>query len=250
MQRVQNVTFKGTLHRNGDGELVEMTGQISPQPENNSGFHDYTHMDRYLTELRAHVYPQPPDPGHQAAIDDIGNRWVAKLENMKEKSILDVGCGQGQAILMLQKYAKRVTGVTLGDDAKICQDKGLEVYENDMSFLPFRDDEFQLIFARHVLEHSPMPLLTLMEWHRVSNWWLMLILPRPEYFAVQGRNHYHIMPIQNWVWLLQLSGWEILWHKQTRNIVPEFRFLCHKKQRKMYSPDTPEEEQLEISKQS
>ncbi len=135
----------------------------------------FRHIAGYLDELADDIYEQPPDEGHTAQAREVIDRWVSVLDGLT--SALDVGCGQGFALPLLAKHARRVEGVTLGNDYQVCVDNGLSVRESDMSFLPYADDEFDLIFARHVLEHSPMPLLTLMEWRRVSKRWLIIVVP-------------------------------------------------------------------------
>ena len=189
---------------------------------------NYEHIERYLNELTGDVYDQPPDAGHQAAIDDIITRWLPNLHGLQ--SVLDVGCGQGQAMPILKRYARRVTGVTLGDDAQICKDKDLEVYCADMSFLPFEEGEFDLIFARHSLEHSPMPLLTLMEWQRVAKQWLLLVVPNLHQFGSSGRNHYYVLLPDQWLNLLNRAGWHPIW-EDLESEAMEHRWLCEKKRR-------------------
>ena len=188
---------------------------------------NYSHIERYLNELQADIYEQPPDDGHQEALESVVNRWIADLQGLS--SILDVGCGQGQAIPVLQNRASRVVGVTLGKDADTCKEKGYEVYRHDMSFLPFGDNDFDLIFARHSLEHSPMPLVTLMEWHRVSRQWLCLIVPDLDHFGPTGQNHYYVLRSDQWDNLLNRSGWHPIWHHHERNL--EYRWMCEKVRR-------------------
>lgn len=190
---------------------------------------DYNNLERYLNELQGDIYAQPPDDGHQAAIVDVTQRWMANLQGLQ--TVLDAGCGQGQAFVELKKYAKvRVAGVTLGADADICISQGLEVYHYDMSFLPFEDSEFDLIFARHSLEHSPMPLITLMEWHRVARQWLLLIVPNIEEFGPTGRNHYYVLWPDQWRNLLHRAGWHPIWEDHHTEPM-EYRFMCEKGKR-------------------
>lgn len=184
---------------------------------------DYSHLERYIDTLHADVYEQPPDPGHQAAIEEIAEKWLPMVE---AESILDVGCGQGQAFKVLQRYARQVIGVTLGADVKICQVKRLEVYPFDMTFLTFPDEKFDLIFSRHSLEHSPMPLLTLMEWHRVARQWLILVVPKMETFGPGGRNHYYVLLPEQWQVLLTRAGWEVVIEDHDNPM--EHRYLCRK----------------------
>lgn len=188
---------------------------------------NYEHIERYLNTLAADIYPQPPDKGHQRMLENICQMWLPKLTNLN--SIFDVGCGQGQAFPILQRYAKRVEGVTLGSDVNICQDKGLKVKLADMSFLPYPDGEFDLIFARHVLEHSPAPLLSLMEWWRVSKQWLMLIMPNPAHYGYGGRNHYYVFIREQMDNVLGQAGWRAIWRDEGEET--ELRVFCEKVKR-------------------
>jgi len=183
---------------------------------------DYKHIERYLNTLSNQVYPQPPDPGHQAMMDDIINKWLSKLTVLN--SVLDVGCGQGQAFPTLSQYARRIEGVTLGTDVGVCRAKGLKVHKADMSFLPYPDQEFDLIFARHVLEHSPMPLVSLMEWRRVSRQWLALILPNPVHYGYVGKNHYYVLVKEQAKNLLANANWRVIWEADSENT--EIRLFC------------------------
>ncbi len=188
---------------------------------------DFQHIELYLNILAADIYPQPPDPGHQKMLETICERWLPLLSNLN--SILDVGCGQGQAFDVLAKYAERVEGVTLGSDFDICRGKGLKVELADMSFLPYPDKEFDLIFARHVLEHSPAPLLSLMEWWRVSRQWLMLIMPDPEHWTYTGQNHYYVLNSDQIDNILAQTGWRAIWRDEEEKT--ELRVFCEKVRR-------------------
>ena len=99
------------------------------------------------------------------------------------------------------------------------------VLNMDFSFLEFEDDMFDCVISRHSLEHSPMPILTLMEWHRVAKSYLCLVMPNPSKFGYVGKNHYAVMPKQQIKWLLRRAGWRIL---ETEYTEDEFRFLCLK----------------------
>lgn len=177
------------------------------------------------------IYPQPPDNKHVSAIEDVCTRWLPDIEGIKD--ILDVGCGQGQAMEILARYGK-VTGVTLGSDADVCLANGQNVKRADMSFLPFEDETFDLVFARHTLEHSPMPLISLMEWRRVSRQYLLLILPTLAHYGPRGKNHYYVLSPAQWLNLFDNAGWKIVWVDESwEEKAPfEHRFLCAKAGRK------------------
>lgn len=188
----------------------------------------YFWMDRYLNELAGDIYAQPSDETQMGLASQVADVWLSQLVGLE--SILDVGCAQGQHIHLLQRYAPKVTGLTLGEDVLIAQAKGLDVYQADMSFLPFPDGEYQLLWARHTLEHSPMPLITLMEWHRVARSWMCLILPDPEVFEQGGINHYYLLNRKQWEVLMERAGWYPMWFKKSEPAF-ELRWLCEKRQR-------------------
>ena len=183
---------------------------------------DYRHLDGYLDQLSVDIYAQPPDKYHQELMWDVIQKWIGQL---KVRSVLDVGCGQGESLGMLAQYATDVRGVTLGTDYEVCKQKGLAVERADMSFLPYNPGEFDLIFARHALEHSPMPLLTLMEWRRVSKQWLILVVPSLSAFEWYGKNHYYVLLPQQWLGLIERAGWKIIMKEDSQGEF-EHRFLC------------------------
>jgi SAM-dependent methyltransferase len=174
---------------------------------------DYSLFDRYLDDLARDIYGQPPDEGHSAwafhALDWLVSVRDTFIDGLKDAAVLDVGCGQGFMCLPFENAGFRWKGVTLGTDFE----KAFESYPDkvecaDMTFLPFGNQTFDLIFARHVLEHSPFPILTLMEWRRVGRN-LLLIAPAPDWWGVKGRNHYSVTNHDQLVWWLNRAGWRV-----------------------------------------
>lgn len=192
---------------------------------------DYGYFDTYLDRLQEDIYPQPPDELQQQYGDDVINDWIRFLPDCTR--VLDVGCGQGQFAQTFKNAGMTWQGITLGDDAQICWGNGLDVYQRDFSFLEiFPSERFDIIFARHCLEHSPFPVLTLMEWARVSRKYLCVVLPNPfgsiarsHVGAYKGQNHYSVMTGEHFLWLAQRAGW----HK-IKDYVNDFemRFLLEK----------------------
>jgi SAM-dependent methyltransferase len=189
---------------------------------------EFERLRQYLADhLEKDAYPQPPDDGHQAAIAEVCGKWFPHLDKPIE-SILDVGCGQGQAMSILKDYASRVVGVTMGTDLQVCQKARLEVYGQDMSFLQFPNMHFDMIFARHVLEHSFSPLFTLWEWRRVSKHYLCLVVPQVSHYGEGGRNHYYVLTPEQWGNLLKKTGWKIKWREDTPSLPWEHRYMCER----------------------
>jgi len=131
---------------------------------------DWSRIDQYVSKLYGDIYPQPEDEGHTQYAERVVNYWMSRMSTCK--SVLDVGCGTGFCQSLFEQWAVSYEGVCLGEDFLEAKRLGRNVKNMDFSFLEYDDRSFDLIFSRHSLEHSPMPLLTLLEWHRVSRSWL------------------------------------------------------------------------------
>lgn len=198
---------------------------------------DYKHIDGYITKLYGDVYPQPEDDGHKLLAEKVINFWMSRLTTCH--SVLDLGCGTGFCQDFFQLWNVTYEGICLGEDYITAQNLGRNVKRMDFNFLEYPDNSFDLLFARHSLEHSPMPLISLMEWARVSTNWLGIVLPAPEWYTYGGRNHYAVMNQEQIKNLIDIAGWRILWEsvdqlpfekKRPESLRPhEYWFMCEKK---------------------
>lgn len=184
---------------------------------------NYRRFARYVERLTGDIYAQPPDGGHTAwAINAV--QWIKSTIYPDEPTrrlrgkVLDVGCGQGFMCPIFEEMGLEWTGVAVGEDVKIAKENlkragydPRKVYDADMAFLPFGPGDFHLIFARHVLEHSPFPVIALMEWRRVvrKGGHLCLIAPAPHYWTYRGKNHYSIVPLPLLKWWTERAGWHL-----------------------------------------
>lgn len=173
---------------------------------------NYRHFDTFLSELTGDVYAQPPDPFHLAwgtAAIKVFLGIVQEVHN-----VLDVGCGQAVFAPLFQSIGIDWTGVTLGQDFEEARKVNGNVHHADMTFLPFDSNLFETVFCRHAIEHSPFPVITLMEFRRVCNGHLMLVVPASDFWMSRGRNHYSVLAKDHWSWLLERSGWHTI-HENT-----------------------------------
>lgn len=170
---------------------------------------NYFHIDQYLTELEKDVYYQPQKgDDHYIWARNIIEQWVTPLTDIKD--VLDVGCGVGFCQEFFERLDIQYEGVTLdSDDLVDAWNAGRNVDGEDYNFLMANTNSYDLIFARHALEHSPMPILTLMEWHRVSAKYLILVNPNPNYWGWAGRNHYSVANLDQLKFWCERAGWVI-----------------------------------------
>lgn len=190
---------------------------------------DFSNFNGYLTELAGDIYPQPRDSGHDEKTSRLLLGWLSNihLSPNAKRNVLDLGCGQGNAAEIFDAFGWAWTGITMGEDYNVCKQNGLNVYPCDFSFLDnVPDSSFDLLFARHALEHSPAPLLTLFEWHRVAKQFMILVLPSVEKELVAGLNHYALLYKVQWEALLYRAGWKVIWEDTTDPA--EYRLMCLK----------------------
>ena len=198
---------------------------------------DYKHIDGYINKLYSDIYPQPDDAGHTELARQVIDSWMSKMTTCH--SVLDVGCGTGFCQPMFEKWGVSYEGICLGEDFIDATNHGRNVKKMDFNFLDYPDNSFDLIFSRHSLEHSPMPLLTLMEWARVAKSWLGLVLPAPEWYTFAGANHYSVMNMEQIKNILNVAGWNILWEnvnvlewdKKTHETRPNEYWIMSEKKR-------------------
>lgn len=184
---------------------------------------NYFYLDRHLSELYSDVYEQPEDRGHT----NNALRLCKWAKGYLDGVVLDVGCGNG----FCQEFIPIYVGVGFGKDIQDGQRLGRNVLEMDYNFLTFDDESFDTVFSRHSLEHSPFPLLTLMEWHRVSKKYLVLCAPNPDHYTFTGRNHYSVGNASQMAWWLRRAGWKI---KKARKTDTEYWFVATKEPRISY----------------
>ena len=151
-------------------------------------------------------------------INEIKNIADFFIQNLKGQKILDIGCGQGLALEKFSELGYDATGITLNDtDFSVCKSKGFNVFQMDQSFLKFDDNEFSLIWARHVLEHSILPYYTLHEYKRVlkDNAYLYIEVPACGFASKHEKNpnHYSVLNKELWKSLFERTGFKILFEE-------------------------------------
>jgi len=186
---------------------------------------DYSRFDRFLSERESDVYPEEPSEPHvtitRSTIEGLHRDGFIR----SDQRVLDVGCGQGIALDIFRRLGLQVVGITLGSDLEICRAKGFEVYQMDQNFMDFADDEFDLLWCRHILEHSVAPLFTLAEYQRVTkpDGLVYIEVPAPDTSAhhESNPNHYSVLPASSWLSLFSRLGFAV-----ERGVAINFNVPC------------------------
>lgn len=173
---------------------------------------DFERLKEFSERLRGDIYPEPATEMHTRIATQIIARMVEDKLLAPGHRVLDVGCGQGFALRLFAQHGIEAVGVTLGEDYVVCKRDGLNVREMDQSFLEFGEQEFDALWCRHSLEHSPFPLFTLTGFHSVlkPNGLLYVEVPAPDTAChhESNANHYSVFGKSAWLSLFDRSGFE------------------------------------------
>ena len=168
---------------------------------------------------QVHIYDEGESGFHKQLTEEVVKKYIDPLQIPKNAHILDLGCGPGYFMdeMKAREYTN-VTGVTLSPgDIALCESKGHTVKKYDLSFLPqsdgYIDESVDFIFLRHALEHSPFPIITLIEYNRVLRQGGMIYIevPQPdcERRHEANLNHYSIFGASMLAALLDRAGFTV-----------------------------------------
>lgn len=175
---------------------------------------DYNRLAKHLQALENSVYPEPELKYHEKFIDNAFGHFV---EKGSFKNALDVGCGTGYTLNKFKAAGIKATGITMSEHEVTAQNFiGNDARLMDMNFLDFNDGEFDLVWCRHSLEHSVMPLIALMEFNRVlqPNGHLYVEVPSDNVIHMENLNHYTLFSDYAWQMLFRKAGYFLMYRGQ------------------------------------
>lgn len=171
-------------------------------------------LRQFLASLESDIYPEPPSREALVCSQEALKALAERNLLWPGMRALDLGCGQGTAMMLFRERWIEMTGVTRGDDFNICRSHGFGfVVDADMHALPFGAAAFDLVWARHVLEHSPVPLYVLSEIRRLLKpggiLYAEVPYPDTECHHERNPNHYSVLGMSAWESLFGRQGFGI-----------------------------------------
>lgn len=164
----------------------------------------------------------------------------ASLIHEPNGKILDIGCGDGQLLRILsERYNDlSLSGLTVSKEESEACSPVFDVRVGDMHQLPWDDASFDIVTARHSLEHSISPLIVLFEINRVLKLGgrAYVVVPAPASdWVIKWADHFSVLPRQMWEKLFVDAGFEIesycegTWIASYSMVAePEYRFSLRK----------------------
>jgi SAM-dependent methyltransferase len=107
--------------------------------------------------------------------------------DLKQKKILDLGCGYGGYALALQRRGAEVVGVDLDPHQGLT---GIPLVSADAARLPFQPEAFDLVVCSSLIEHLPEPPALLREIFRVLRPGGKVYLSFPPFYSYWGGHQF------------------------------------------------------------
>ncbi|MFW5470902.1 class I SAM-dependent methyltransferase [Knoellia sp. CPCC 206435] len=168
-------------------------------------------------EAFADVYRRVAGSEVQGETDLNAACTEAILQQVKGRSVLEVGCGRGWLAERLVQVASEVTAsdIVLGDVMQGIE--GVTFDQANVEALPYADDSFDVVVCTHTLEHVQNLPRALAELRRVAAEHLIIVVPKERPYRYSFNLHLHFFPYP-WSWqavagivpgatLLDLDDW-------------------------------------------
>ncbi|MBN1208884.1 MAG: class I SAM-dependent methyltransferase [Myxococcaceae bacterium] len=103
------------------------------------------------------------------------------------RSLLDVGCSAGYVLAAAKSLGLAEMGLDLSEFAvQLCRERGFQAERGSLTQMPFADASFDIVTAKHTLEHVESPMDGLREIHRVlrPGGVAFLVVPDAAYYKI------------------------------------------------------------------
>jgi len=153
-------TCKNTLANADNGVACSGCGRRFPQVRGVLRFVDEgNYADSFGYQWKRFQRTQLDHSEKTHSERDFMNKTGLKLEDLKGKLVLDVGCGMGRFAEVATRWGARVIGIDLSAAAEVAArnlaDRQFIAFQADVFALPFAPETFDAIYSMGVLHHTP-----------------------------------------------------------------------------------------------
>jgi ubiquinone/menaquinone biosynthesis C-methylase UbiE len=155
---------------------------------------DFKNLAYDMTEEQFNnVYRELESMGGDRPTDmsEVSMKYILDHYDKSSKSMLDVGCGRGYWANRIADDTKlKVTGCDVLDHVDI---KG-DYVKGSIQNLPFKDNQFDIVFASHTIEHVRDLPKAISELKRVAKKQVIIVTPRQRYYYYTLDLHLNFFP--------------------------------------------------------
>jgi ubiquinone/menaquinone biosynthesis C-methylase UbiE len=187
----------------------------------------FANLEKHLKTINDRIIMDAGYEVHETIIDNVFKYFI---KPDKFQRVLDVGFGTGYSLKKFKNLGIDAIGISLCEKEWLAAiETGFDVRFMDMNFLDFKDKSFDLIYCRHSLEHSVMPVIALMEFDRVldSKGYLYIEVPSDAVFNYHNEHHFSIFPDEVWQELFRRQGFDLIMRTQAVVSVPVYTDQYH-----------------------
>lgn len=133
----------------------------------------------YVDKFSEEIQSQPEENNERAACRDVYHKWLIDLDI---HSALELGGGATPLLKLFPLMP--LASISLGGEENAIKE--------DMNTPTAPDDSWDIVIARHALEHSLMPLIMLCEMARIATKYVLVIVPTCSEEMANYPNHYSV----------------------------------------------------------
>ena len=167
-------------------------------------------FEQLINKCGSAAYAELDSPVHSSIMPQAMDAFLPLLS--PGATILDIGIGSGMSMDLLTRRGFYPFGISiLQSEVDAARFRGFDAECMDMHYIDrLAPKVFDCVWARHVLEHSPCPLLM---FHLILDrlkpgGWLYCEVPAPDTSAhhQSNPNHYSVMQLSGWYCLMLKAG--------------------------------------------
>jgi len=160
---------------------------------------NYKIIEKYIEKFSEEILSQPIN-NHEGWACELVYREF--LEPLEIESVIELGAGAGTLLYMFPETMTR-HGLSKGNEQQ-------GYIEGDMNTPPVEDNAYDLVIARHTVEHSLMPMIMLCEMARITKKYALVVVPTCTKDIAEMINHYAVFTLITWRAMFMKAGFNVV----------------------------------------